>query len=150
MVTGAASGIGEQLAKHLAVRGSNLHLIDRDEARLVAVADRIARDNPAVTVRVTVFDLEAIEHFPELAKDVIKGGFPTLLVNNAGVALGGQFQQLTLETEFTGLPGQFPRRRGVDPQPIAGLASLPRKPCCQRFQRVRAGDAAGSVGVRRQ
>jgi short-subunit dehydrogenase len=38
VVTGAASGIGEQLAKHLAVRGSNLHLIDRDEARLVTLA----------------------------------------------------------------------------------------------------------------
>ena len=38
VVTGAASGIGEQLAKHLAVRGSNLHLIDRDEARLVILA----------------------------------------------------------------------------------------------------------------
>jgi short-subunit dehydrogenase len=97
VVTGAASGIGEQLANQLAVRGSNLHLIDRDEARLAPVADRIARDNPSVTLRVTVFDLEAIENLSELAEDVIKDGFPTLLVNNAGVALGGQFQQLTLE-----------------------------------------------------
>jgi short-subunit dehydrogenase len=38
VVTGDASGIGEQLAKHLAIRGSNLHLIDRDEARLVTLA----------------------------------------------------------------------------------------------------------------
>jgi short-subunit dehydrogenase len=43
VVTGAASGIGEQVAKHLAVRGSNLHLIDCDEARLAAVTDRITR-----------------------------------------------------------------------------------------------------------
>ena len=97
VVTGAASGIGEQLARQRAVRGSNVHLIDRDEARLAAVADRIARDNPAVTARVTVFDLEAIERISELAEDVLKDGLPTLLVNNAGVALGGQFQQLTLE-----------------------------------------------------
>jgi short-subunit dehydrogenase len=86
VVTGAASGIGEQLANQLAVRGSNLHLIDRDEARLAPVADRIARDNPSVTLRVTIFDLEAIENLSELANDVIKDGFPTLLVNNAGVA----------------------------------------------------------------
>jgi short-subunit dehydrogenase len=63
-------------AKRLAVRESSLHLIDRDEARLAAVVDRIARDNPAVTARVTVFDLEAIENLSELAEDVIKDGFP--------------------------------------------------------------------------
>jgi short-subunit dehydrogenase len=97
VVTGAASGIGEQLAKQLAIRGSNLHLVDRDETRLAAVADRIARNNPAVTARIAIFDLEAIENLSELAEDVIKNGSPTLLVNNAGVALGGQFHQLTLE-----------------------------------------------------
>ena len=32
VVTGAADGIGEQLANQFAVRGSHLHLIDRDEA----------------------------------------------------------------------------------------------------------------------
>lgn len=68
VVTGAASGIGEQLAKHLAVRGSNLHLIDRDEARLAVVADRIARDNPAVTVRVTVLILRRLRKFPSLPR----------------------------------------------------------------------------------
>jgi hypothetical protein len=36
-----------------------------------------------VTVRVTVFDLEAIERLSEFAEDVIEDGFPTLLVNNA-------------------------------------------------------------------
>jgi short-subunit dehydrogenase len=97
VVTGAASGIGEQLAKQLAIRGCNLHLVDRDETRLAAVADRIARNNPAVTARIAIFDLEAIENLSELAEDVIKNGSPTLLVNNAGVALGGQFHQLTLE-----------------------------------------------------
>ena len=95
-MTGAAC-VGEQLAKHLAVRGSNLQPSDRDEARLAAVADRIARDNPTVTARITVFDLDAIENLPELAEDVIKDGVPTLLVNNAGIALGGQFERLTLE-----------------------------------------------------
>lgn len=48
-----------------------------------------------MTARITFFDLEAIDNLSELAEDVIKDGLPTLLVNNAGVALGGQFQQLT-------------------------------------------------------
>jgi short-subunit dehydrogenase len=74
MVTGAASGIGEQFAKQLAIRGSNLHLVDRDETRLAAVADRIAWDNPAA--RIAIFDLEAIEKLSEFAEDLIKNGSP--------------------------------------------------------------------------
>lgn len=97
VVTGAASGIGEQLARRLAARRSHLHLVDRDEARLAAVVDEIIRDHPLVTVRSTVFDLDAIDDIPQLAGDVIAGGTPTLLVNNAGVGLGGEFEQLDLE-----------------------------------------------------
>jgi NAD(P)-dependent dehydrogenase (short-subunit alcohol dehydrogenase family) len=41
VVTGAASGIGEQLALALAARGSNLVLLDRDAARLACVADAV-------------------------------------------------------------------------------------------------------------
>jgi Domain of unknown function (DUF1905) len=52
-------GIGEQLANQLAVRRSNLHLIDRDEVHLAAVAGRIARDNPAVTVRADIGQRDA-------------------------------------------------------------------------------------------
>ena len=59
VVTGAASGIGEQLANQLAARASHLHLVDRDEVRLAAVVERIARDHPALTVRSTIFDLDA-------------------------------------------------------------------------------------------
>jgi hypothetical protein len=59
VVIGAASGIGEQLANQLAVRRSNLHLIDRDEVQLAAVADCLARDNPAVTGRADIGQRDA-------------------------------------------------------------------------------------------
>lgn len=48
VVTGAACGIGAGLAAALADRGSNLALVDRDEAGLHAVAEDIPqRDRPA-------------------------------------------------------------------------------------------------------
>ena len=95
-VTGAASGIGEALAHALAARGSDLVLLDRDAERLEAVATAVRSSGR--TVATYVVDLAddaatqavgarlAAEH-PEI----------TLLVNNAGVALGGRFDQVTLE-----------------------------------------------------
>jgi short-subunit dehydrogenase len=97
VLTGAASGIGEQLAHGLAARGSDLVLVDRDALRLDAVAERIRAAHPARAVETLVADLadraavigtaEGIrERHPELG----------LLVNNAGIALGGRFDQVGL------------------------------------------------------
>lgn len=97
-VTGAASGIGEQLAVQLAARGSNLVLLDRDAERLGSVAGAIRARHPELSVDTIVVDLgddaEAQRAGAELAAD--HPGI-TLLVNNAGVALGGRLDQVTLE-----------------------------------------------------
>jgi short-subunit dehydrogenase len=98
VVTGAASGIGEALAHALADLGSDLVLLDRDAERLDAVAaalrSRVAVDShvvdladPAATTRVAT---SVLARHPRIR----------LLVNNAGVALAGRFDQVTLE-EFT-------------------------------------------------
>ena len=52
VVTGAADGIGEQLANQFAVRGSHLHLIDRDEVVARATGSKTlpqADSSPAAT-----------------------------------------------------------------------------------------------------
>ncbi|WP_406079061.1 SDR family NAD(P)-dependent oxidoreductase [Micromonospora sp. NBC_00858] len=49
VLTGAASGIGEQLAYLLATRGSDLVLVDIDERRLTAVTRRIHANHPSAT-----------------------------------------------------------------------------------------------------
>jgi NAD(P)-dependent dehydrogenase (short-subunit alcohol dehydrogenase family) len=49
VVTGAADGIGEQLANQFAVRGSHLHLIDRDE--VCGASDRKQTGLPKLTPR---------------------------------------------------------------------------------------------------
>jgi short-subunit dehydrogenase len=93
-VTGAAGGIGRALALELAARGCDLALADRDEAGLRAVAAEIARMQPRkVTVhRVDVGEPGQIEGFAQAAT----AAHPALniVVNNAGVALLGQFSEI--------------------------------------------------------
>jgi short-subunit dehydrogenase len=98
VVTGAASGIGEALATQLAARGSNLVLVDRDVDRLDTVAGTVRTAHPGLVVDTYVVDLSddaATDRFATtLATEHPE---TTLLVNNAGVALGGRFDQVTLE-----------------------------------------------------
>jgi short-subunit dehydrogenase len=98
VVTGAASGIGAALAVQLAARGSSLVLVDRDKDRLGDVADRLRGAHPGLTLATHVADLSDDEQTAELAA-TLAAEHPetTLLVNNAGVALGGRFDQVTLE-----------------------------------------------------
>ncbi|MFC1413483.1 SDR family NAD(P)-dependent oxidoreductase [Streptacidiphilus sp. N1-12] len=98
IVTGAASGIGEALAGALAARGSHLVLLDRDAERLGAVADTIRAAHAALTVDTVVVDLADHEATVK-AGQRLAADHPgtTLLVNNAGVALGGRFDQITLD-----------------------------------------------------
>jgi short-subunit dehydrogenase len=98
VVTGAASGIGEALATQLAARGSHLVLLDRDADRLAGVAAAVRAAHPTVSVETTVVDLSDDEATARVA-DELAAAHPevTLLVNNAGVALGGRFDQVTLE-----------------------------------------------------
>ncbi|MFT7838429.1 SDR family NAD(P)-dependent oxidoreductase [Saccharothrix sp. BKS2] len=94
VLTGAASGMGEQMAYGLARRGSHLVLIDRDAERLAEVAGRIR----GVRVDPVVADLSDVSGLDALAADVLaRHPRPTLLINNAGVALGGTFDQVGAE-----------------------------------------------------
>jgi len=93
-VTGAASGIGRALAQELASRGCDLAIADRDEAGLQAAAAEIAKvSRRKVTVhRLDVSEPGQITDFAQAAG----AAHPTLniVVNNAGVALLGQFGEI--------------------------------------------------------
>jgi short-subunit dehydrogenase len=93
-VTGAASGIGRALALELAARGCDLALADRDDAGLQAVAAEIGGKHPRkVTLhRVDVAEPEQIEAFAQSAVAAHPG--LNILINNAGVALLGQFTEI--------------------------------------------------------
>ncbi|EIV91420.1 SDR family oxidoreductase [Frankia sp. QA3] len=98
VVTGAASGMGEEMAYGLAARGSHLVLLDRDAPRLAAVAARICARHPRLLVDSLTVDLADADAVDAAAARVL-ADHPgvTLLVNNAGVAFGGGFEHLTLE-----------------------------------------------------
>jgi short-subunit dehydrogenase len=93
-VTGAASGIGRALALELAARGCDLALADRDEAGLQTVAAEIGRaHSQKITVhRVDVAEPKQIEEFAQAATSAHTG--LNIVVNNAGVALLGQFSEI--------------------------------------------------------
>ena len=93
-VTGAASGIGRALALELAARGCDLALADRDEAGLHGVAAEIAKAGPRkVSVhRVDIAEPGQIETFAQAAVAAHTG--LNIVINNAGVALLGQFAEI--------------------------------------------------------
>ncbi|WP_394693255.1 SDR family NAD(P)-dependent oxidoreductase [Hyphobacterium sp.] len=96
IVTGAASGIGAALAKALADRGCNLALADINGQGLEEVASGLRSNDRRVTTTVLdVGDEAAINAFAEEVRQT--HGEAHLLFNNAGVALGGHFDQVTPE-----------------------------------------------------
>lgn len=94
-ITGAASGIGRALAIELASRGCDLALADRDEPGLKSLAAEIGRGNEARKVSVHRVDVSEPAEIAQFAREAI-AAHPALgiLVNNAGVALLGQFEEI--------------------------------------------------------
>ena len=95
-ITGAASGIGRALAFELAARGCDVALADLDETGLESAAKEIIATHArrATIHRIDVADSKQIQDFASSAI----AEFPTLniLINNAGVALLGQFDEFDL------------------------------------------------------
>lgn len=95
LVTGAAGGMGEHIARSLARRGADLVLLDRDADGLARVAADLGRETPGAEVTTSVVDL-ADRAATDTAIARIRAGHPevTMLFNNAGVAVGGRFTQV--------------------------------------------------------
>ena len=97
LVTGAAGGIGAALAERLVRDGSNIALVDRNTEGLEDLAGRLRVRRPDRQVTTIVADLGR-EEAPEqiVAQTLAEHGRLTLLVNNAGVALAGRFEQVSI------------------------------------------------------
>jgi len=87
IVTGAASGIGRATARLLTQHGAAVGLVDRSAEGLQAVADELARAEPAV---VDLLDTAAIPGVVARIREAL--GPIDIVVNAAGAALGGPFE----------------------------------------------------------
>lgn len=94
VVTGTASGIGRAISLSLARRGCHLALADVNEAGLEETAALASPAGLHVSRhRLDVSDGQAIAVFP----NAVRAAHPSveILVNNAGVALGGSFDEVS-------------------------------------------------------
>jgi short-subunit dehydrogenase len=96
VVTGAGSGIGRGLAQRLAAAGSAVALADLDEAGLMETAASLSGKRASATTHVV--DVAGEAAMRAFANDVVaRHGRVTLLINNAGVALFGKFEEISLD-----------------------------------------------------
>jgi NAD(P)-dependent dehydrogenase (short-subunit alcohol dehydrogenase family) len=91
VVTGGGRGIGAAIAEALARNGASVSLIGRNAEVLKATADRIIKEHSVrvATASADVADEAAIRKAMVTVTAAL--GAPTILINNAGVALSAPF-----------------------------------------------------------
>ena len=97
VVTGAGSGIGRSIAYELARRGGSVICVDINEERAEQVAASLqALGSKAIPVRCDVGDEKEMSVLSDEAEKLL-GRPVTLVINNAGVGLGGPIGEVPLD-----------------------------------------------------
>jgi NAD(P)-dependent dehydrogenase (short-subunit alcohol dehydrogenase family) len=99
VITGAGSGIGRAVAVSLGKRGCHLALSDVNERGLAETVRLVKEARGGLTVseqRLDVADRAAVAAYPERVAAQHSSGVD-VLINNAGVAVGGLFDQVSEE-----------------------------------------------------
>jgi NADP-dependent 3-hydroxy acid dehydrogenase YdfG len=93
VITGAGSGIGRATTLLFASKGYQVAICDIDLARCESVAREVG---PAaiLSAAVDVADRQQMESF---SRRVLEQATPDVVINNAGVSIGGEFKDLTIE-----------------------------------------------------
>ena len=98
VITGAASGIGRAVAVGLREKGCRLALVDIDAASLEQLHAELSRSGHPDQVTAHVADVSNRERMRALPGEIAaRHGVIHILINNAGVAYEGAFQQTPLE-----------------------------------------------------
>jgi NAD(P)-dependent dehydrogenase (short-subunit alcohol dehydrogenase family) len=96
VVTGGSSGIGQEMARALALAGARVVLVARDQIRLAVAADQLtAAGGQAHWVAADLASRAGVEQAGDEAEKAF--GPPDILVNCAGVNIRPPFPSLTLE-----------------------------------------------------
>lgn len=97
VVTGAGSGIGRSFALELAKRNGVVVCADVNLESAEKTVELIEQAGArGFAVRCDVGSAEQVQHLAEQA-EILMGHPATLVINNAGVGLGGKFDELTLD-----------------------------------------------------
>lgn len=94
VVTGAGSGIGRATALAFAQQGARVAICDIDESRLESIAAELG-DRKLLARKVDVSDRLAMKLFADAVHELAPAA--DVLVNNAGVAVGGSFLETSLD-----------------------------------------------------
>jgi NAD(P)-dependent dehydrogenase (short-subunit alcohol dehydrogenase family) len=98
VLTGAGSGIGRAMAQALSRRGCQMALADVNPKGLRETAEMVEAEGGRVSQH--VLDVASREQVAALPAAVMQAhGRADILINNAGVAVGGTFEQVS-ETDF--------------------------------------------------
>ena len=98
IVTGAAQGFGEGIARLLMAEGANIVVADINEAvgqKTVASFNAEAKNNRAIFVKTNVSDIESIQAL--VHETLMAFGAVDVFVSNAGVLRAGSLDDLTIE-----------------------------------------------------
>ena len=98
IVTGAAQGFGEGIARELMKEGANIVVADLNEVTGEATAasfNEIAKNNKAIFVKTNVADMESLNNL--MAVTICNFGALDALVSNAGVVRAGDLEAMTPE-----------------------------------------------------
>lgn len=96
VVTGASSGIGEEIAREFGRRGYRLVLVARRADRLTTLAEELGGKAHVLAVDLSNRDERAALHDQVAALGVV----PDILVNNAGLATVGPVAESTPDAEL--------------------------------------------------
>lgn len=100
VITGAAGGIGREMARQLAAQGCHVAVCDIHDDPLKETADLCAAQQSGVGVssmRCDVSDEIQVQKFMAHVRDLHETEHINLLINNAGVTGGGSFVKSTRE-----------------------------------------------------
>ena len=144
LITGGSSGIGLALARQLVVQGAHVCLLARDVQKLENARQQLETLRVNAQQRIAVLAADVSDNAslsPVLSNWIAADGVPDILINSAGVARPGYFEELTeeifrwmMDVNYHGtvntircvLPGMIARKSGqiINFSSIAGVIGV--------------------------